>query len=706
MLPREFTADAYRYVLSGASSVVRAYGVTIFVTAAGTFIHLLTTAMLAYALTRKEVSARNKISLFVFFPVLFSGGLVPYYILLVRTLHLKDTIWALIAAGVVSPMNVIIMKNFFKSIPESLIESARIDGSSEYRTLFQIVLPLSKPSLATIGLLTAISYWNNWMQCSLFIETPKLYTGAPGNDVPPAQTNNDAQSGDSGSAGSDREFVELSFYIMNSPTNEQERVMEKANAIIQDKINAKLNLVFVDPGTYAEKINLMIGSGEEFDLCFMANWGDMNFFENAAKGAFVDMTDLLAQYAPQTYSRIPEALWDGVKVDGKIYGSVNYQQWGVATRKGYQVRMDVAEEVGFDWKELKGKPALEALETLTPFLEKAVAAHPEMIGWETSSTYSFFLNDPLYWDMEPVGDMTQPGWIRFTEPDTVINQFATPEFAAYCDIMRDWYQKGLVRKDGATLQDTSPDRQACRILAQWDYNWPDPIDNPPTGVEDLTIKGYNDAGYSIPGMSMVPTGGGAPRANVSATRTVIPAAAGPTACVAISATSKNPERAMELIELLNTNDELFNLIAYGEEGVDYEYNAEGNWTPIEGMYNFSYNEWQIGQSYSPDFARSATLGRNQAGDDQRNSLQIVYQADREADPSPVTGFTFNPDSVKTEIANCSAVISEMIPVLSNGAADPAELLPQFLSRLENAGIDNIIAEKQTQLDAWKAANGN
>ncbi len=176
MLPKGFTLDAYRYALSGASSVLQAYGVTVFVTVAGTFLHLLTTAMLAYALTRKEVTARNMISLFVFFPVLFSGGLVPYYILLVRTLHLKNTVWALIAAGVVSPMNVIIMKNFFKSIPESLIESARIDGSSEYRTLFQIVMPLSKPSLATIGLLTAIGYWNNWMQCSLFVETPKLYT--------------------------------------------------------------------------------------------------------------------------------------------------------------------------------------------------------------------------------------------------------------------------------------------------------------------------------------------------------------------------------------------------------------------------------------------------------------------------------------------------------------------------------------------------
>ena len=171
LLPKETTLYAYRYTLSGASSVVRAYGVTIFVTVAGTAIHLL-----AYALTRKEVTARNKISLFVFFPVLFSGGLVPYYVLLVKVLSIKNTIWALIAAGVVSPMNVIIMKNFFRTIPESLIESARIDGSSEYRTLFQIVMPLSKPSLATVGLFTAIGYWNNWMQCSLFIETPKLYT--------------------------------------------------------------------------------------------------------------------------------------------------------------------------------------------------------------------------------------------------------------------------------------------------------------------------------------------------------------------------------------------------------------------------------------------------------------------------------------------------------------------------------------------------
>ncbi|MGN1026413.1 MAG: ABC transporter substrate-binding protein [Faecousia sp.] len=525
-------------------------------------------------------------------------------------------------------------------------------------------------------------------------------TADNGTTTAPAQ-NNDAQTGNQNQE-EEREFVELNFYMMNSPSNDQDRIMEKANAIIKDKINAKLNLIYVDPGMYAEKINLMISSGEEFDLCFMANWGDMNFYENAAEGAFVSMNDLLQKYAPQTYARIPEALWDGVKVNGNIYASVNYQQWGVAARKGYTVRMDIAEEVGFDWKELKGKPALEAMRMLTPFFEEAIKLHPEMIGWETSSTYSFYLNDPLYWDMEPVGDTTQPGWIRYTEPDTVINQFATPEFAEYCDIMREWYQKGLVRKDGATLQDTSPDRQANRILAQWNYGWPDAIDNPPTGVAELTIKGYTDAGYPLPGMSMTKVGE-APAGAVTTTRTVIPAAAGPTACVAISETSKHPERAMELIELLNTDDELFNLIQWGEEGIDYKYDDDGNFQMIDGMYSFNYNEWQIGQSYSPDFSRSS-LAHNQSGEDQRKSMEIVFKADLEADPSPVTGFTFDPSPVKTELANCSAIISEVVPVLSNGAADPATLLPDFLSRLENAGINTIIAEKQAQLDAWKAAN--
>lgn len=175
-LPKEFTLDAYRYVLTGASSVIQAYGVTIFYTAVTTILHLLVTIMLAFPLTRPEVSFKRGLMFFIFFPMLFSGGLVPTYILIVRVLHIKNTIWVYILPGLVSTMNVIIMRNFVKALPEGLVEAARIDGANPFRVLFQIIMPLSKPSLATIGLFTAVSNWNNWMTSSLYIDDPKLYS--------------------------------------------------------------------------------------------------------------------------------------------------------------------------------------------------------------------------------------------------------------------------------------------------------------------------------------------------------------------------------------------------------------------------------------------------------------------------------------------------------------------------------------------------
>ena len=176
LLPKVFSLDAYKYVFTGAASVGQAYLVTIVVTVVGTAGHLLFMSMLAYGLTREEVTARNKLSFFVYLPVLFNAGLVPTYMLFTRTLHLKNTIWVLILISIASSTNVLILKNFFSTIPKSLIESARIDGSSEFRTFFTIVLPLSKPSLASIGLFVAIAYWNDWLTCSLYIETPKLQT--------------------------------------------------------------------------------------------------------------------------------------------------------------------------------------------------------------------------------------------------------------------------------------------------------------------------------------------------------------------------------------------------------------------------------------------------------------------------------------------------------------------------------------------------
>lgn len=483
------------------------------------------------------------------------------------------------------------------------------------------------------------------------------------------------------------EPLELTFYMQNSPVKDQERIMEKANKIVEEKIGATVKFVMIDPSNYAQKMNLMINSGDPWDLCFTASWGGINFYENAQKGAYADLTELMPKLAPETYARIPEGLWDGVKVDGKIYASVNYQQWGAAARSGFKFRKDIADEVGFDWQSVKGKPSLEALKMTGDFIGKAIEKHPDMIGWETSSIESFYANNPLYWNMEEVGDVTIPGWVNYDDSKKVVNQFETEEFMEFCKIMRDWYDKGYVRKDGATVKDTSTDKKAGKYIAEKTTGWPDTVD----------FEGNAD----MKKMSMG-TEETTPAVGVSTTRTVIKAGAGPTAAVAVNSQSPNIEKAVEFIELLNTDDELYLLITQGEEGVDYEYAEDGTYSLIEGKYNFNYNEWQIGQSFSEDFTR-ALYNKNEAGDKQKESQSMVYAQDKEAEVSPLTGFVFDTSPVKSQIANCSSIITEMIPALSSGSVDPETKVPEFLERLKAAGVDEIIAEKQTQLDAWNAA---
>ncbi|KRE69632.1 carbohydrate ABC transporter permease [Paenibacillus sp. Soil750] len=176
VVPQKFSLNAYSYILAGNSPIIRAYLVTIFVTLAGTALHLIISSMFAYSLSRNEVKYKNMVSFLVVFCLLFNGGLVPWYILLSKYLHLKDTIFVLFVPYLVSSVNVLIMRNFFRTIPDSIIESARIDGSGEFNTFIKLVIPLSTPVLATIGLFVAVFYWNDWFTAAILVENSKLYT--------------------------------------------------------------------------------------------------------------------------------------------------------------------------------------------------------------------------------------------------------------------------------------------------------------------------------------------------------------------------------------------------------------------------------------------------------------------------------------------------------------------------------------------------
>ncbi|BDC93491.1 carbohydrate ABC transporter permease [Treponema bryantii] len=176
--PKALSLDAYYYMVKQGVTILRSYGVAIFVTVAGTVTGVILTTMLAYAISRKSFKYRNALAFFVFFTMLFNGGIVPSYIMWTRFFHIKNTMWALIIPNyLISAFNVILVKNYFNnSIPESLIESAKIDGAGELRIFVQIMFPLATPAIVTISLFSGLCYWNDWTNGLYYISNEKFYT--------------------------------------------------------------------------------------------------------------------------------------------------------------------------------------------------------------------------------------------------------------------------------------------------------------------------------------------------------------------------------------------------------------------------------------------------------------------------------------------------------------------------------------------------
>ncbi|NLK74914.1 MAG: carbohydrate ABC transporter permease [Clostridiales bacterium] len=175
ILPQDITLVAYKTIFKEPMVVVKAYSVTIMLTIIGSITGLFIQTMTAYVLSRKEFEWRNKFSFFFYFTTLFNGGLVPYFILVTRYLKLKDNYLALLLPLLFSVYNLLVMKSYIMSIPDSLIDAAKIDGCGEFKTMYKIVMPLIKPALATVGLFIALAYWNDWYNAMLFIGKEEMY---------------------------------------------------------------------------------------------------------------------------------------------------------------------------------------------------------------------------------------------------------------------------------------------------------------------------------------------------------------------------------------------------------------------------------------------------------------------------------------------------------------------------------------------------
>ncbi len=174
LIPAKLSLDAYRLTFKAPELIFNAFSVSVFVTAAGTVFGLFLTSMTAYVLQRKDFKFRNIFSFYFYFTTLFSGGLVPWYIMMINYFHMKNNFLALILPPMINVFNLLIMKSFFASIPIEITEAAIIDGANDFNIFTMVILPISKPVMATIGMYLALTYWNDWYNAMLFISNSKM----------------------------------------------------------------------------------------------------------------------------------------------------------------------------------------------------------------------------------------------------------------------------------------------------------------------------------------------------------------------------------------------------------------------------------------------------------------------------------------------------------------------------------------------------
>lgn len=176
--PSAFSFDTYKYLWAKRETIFRAYMISILVTFAGTMVNVIITSLFGYPLSRKDFKWRNVFAFVVFFTMLFNGGMTASYIIWTRTFHIKNTIWALLLPNyLMGGMNVLMVRNYYTaSIPDSILEAARIDGATEMQIYTKVLVPLSKPVMITIALFAGIAYWNDWTNGLYYISNPKLYS--------------------------------------------------------------------------------------------------------------------------------------------------------------------------------------------------------------------------------------------------------------------------------------------------------------------------------------------------------------------------------------------------------------------------------------------------------------------------------------------------------------------------------------------------
>jgi len=472
------------------------------------------------------------------------------------------------------------------------------------------------------------------------------------------------------------EPVTLTWYLpcWNTATITDEgynRVIDKINSITVPALNVKVELKLnEDLDTRAQ---MVIASGEPFDLMYTCNWLNP-YVSNVSKGAYAPLEDLLPVYAPELLEVTPEYAWDAVTVNGHIYAMHCRQNWNRS--EGIYIRGDLAEKYGFA---PEGIVTIEELEELYAAMREGEPADFYPTYVDANYRWPYYL---ITYNFEEVTGRNIPGcYILGGEGYELVNQFETETFREYCHMMRRWNENGYIRPDSATYSLTS-DNYDNDLLAGKLGSCQQGFCAP-----HVAASAESAWGNIAPAVTAQTTEGWAENSIITSSLT------------AVGINSQHKEKAVALYNLVVANPELYNTILYGVEGINYEKVSENQVRLIPGTgYGSGTGEvvpsWACGHQFNSWVLET-----------QRADIWDLVKASSDAgQPSAILGFVFDPSNVQTEIANCSAVVSEHLRLLDTGSFEDVDAaLDAFIEALKTAGSEEIVDEAQAQLDAWLAA---
>lgn len=462
-----------------------------------------------------------------------------------------------------------------------------------------------------------------------------------------------------GMTASADDVVTINMYTMGiGTTTDYELIEEAINEISREEIGVEVEWTILDIGQWFEQYNLILSGTEAVDL--LVNMGGIT--TGVSQGAFLELEDLYAEYGQGIAEYLDDDFLQAGYADGHLYGIANQKDFAATTNVTY--RQDIVDELGLDVS------GVESLEDWTEILAAVHEAYPDMYCFVSNGGNSLNQFDSFNWDKlgNNLGVLLDYG-----ETSEVVNLYESEQYESICRLMREWYEAGYVAKDTATSTENYGDiikagKAFCSITTG----------NPGTADEASTNTGYEMATIAL-------TEPLSTTSNVTTIMWSIPYAAA------------EPEAAMQFLNLMYTNSEVADLLNYGIEGTHYQVLEDGTYDYLDGQDNTNNNyhpemTWIWPNTYIGGEWTTSTIGLGEQMTEFNNS----------AKRSIALGFVFDDTNVVNEVTACTNVVQQYAYGLEVGAVDVDTVLPEFQQALKDAGIDTIVAEKQSQLDAWLA----